>query len=214
MSKPYSSLPEALKGITSQMGDNILEDIKLVNILSDVYSIDDIPAAKTILKNMVSEGFCSEVLSSKDDPSWKIKGKMISAKITAQNGFKESITNFIIDSIFYALGNIEDRPQIPQSATVSKRNVVDIEIELKKLKGEYLAFLEDNVVVSDDNPAYFETNDKSEIFEYQGKIDILNSVLGKNDVSWCQDRYNEVIAKYAPVPTPPKKTGFFRRLFG
>lgn len=212
MSKPYSSLPEALKGITSQMGDNILEDIKLVNILSDVYSIEDIPAAKTILKIMVSEGYCSEILSSKDDPSWKIKGKMISAKITAQNGFKESITDFLLDSMFYALGKIEDFPQIPLSATVTSRNVVDLEIELKKLKGEYLTFLEDNVVVSDDNPAYFETNDKSEIFEYQGKIEILNSVLGKKDLSWCKERYNEVIKKYTPVP--PQKIGFFRRLFG
>ena len=42
MSKPYHTLPEALKGIVSQMGDNVIEDIKLVNILDDLYTLDDI----------------------------------------------------------------------------------------------------------------------------------------------------------------------------
>ena len=215
MSKPYHTLPEALKGIVSQMGDNVIEDIKLVNILDDLYTLDDIPAAKNILRVMQSDGCFSEILASLSNSSWEVKYKMMVAKVTLQSGFKEDITQFIFDSIYYALGKIEKEPVFKTVVGGSSKQLVDLEIELKKLKGEFLTYIDDNVMVSDDSPAFFLANDKSDIFEYEEKINILNSALGKSDKSWCDERIKEVILKNSPTkPKAERKKNFFHRLFG
>ena len=55
-SKPYHNLPQALRGVVSEMGEKVIGDIKLVNILADVCSLEDIPAAGSILKKMLADG--------------------------------------------------------------------------------------------------------------------------------------------------------------
>ena len=214
MSKPYHSLPEALRGVISERGEKVIEDIKLVNILSDVCSLDDIPAAHSILKKMLSDGYGTEILTISSNQTWEIKMKMLSSKIASQNGFRDDITQYIIESIAYGLGKREDAPKAINATDNLSQSLADLEIELKKLKGEYLTFLEDNVMTDDERPASFLTDDKSEIYEYREKIIMLSEALGKNDMSWCDDRMKEILDKYTPKPKSKNKKGFFKRLFG
>ena len=214
MSKPYHSLPEALRGIISKMGETVIEDIKLVNILADMCSFEDIPAANSILKKMLSDGYGAEIMTISDNPSWEIKMKMLSSKIASRNGFREDITQYIIDSFVYGLGKTEKLPKSIIISSNQSSSITDLEIELKKLKGDYITFLDDNVMIADDQPASFNTNDKSEIYEYREKIRMLSEALGKKDLSWCDDRMTEILEKYAPIPKSIKKIGFLKRLFG
>jgi len=214
MSKPYHSLPEALRGIISEMGDYVIEDIKLVNILADVCSLEDIPAANNILKKMLSDGYGKEIISILANPSWEIKMKMLSSRIASRNGFREEITQYIIDSFVYGLGKTDKLPKSIITSSNPPCSITDLEIELKKLKGDYITFLDENVMTADDEPASFNTDDKSEIYEYREKIRILSEALGKKDLSWCDDRMTEILEKYAPKPKGIKRKGFLKRLFG
>ena len=42
----------------------------------------------------------------------------------------------------------------------------------------------------------------------------LSEALGKKDLSWCDDRMNEILEKNAPKQIIIKKKSFFKRLFG
>lgn len=214
MSKPYQNLPEAMKGIITQMGERVIEDNRLVNILADVYALDEIPAVKSVLRKIISSGYGAEIFSYKDNPTWDIKEKLLVAKIVAQDGFKEDLTQFVIDSILYGLGKIDEVPKINITSDTETRRIVDLDLELRKLKNAYLSYIEDNVMISDDKPAYYLTNDKSEIYEYREKIILLSSFLGKDNQSWCDENLNQVIEKYAPKSKFELKKGFFKRIFG
>lgn len=214
MSKPYHNLPQALRGIVSEMGEKVIGDIKLVNILADVCSLDEIPAAGSILKKMLADGYGTEILTIFENPTWEIKLRMLSSKIANQNGYREDITQYIIDSIAYGLGKLDEEPKTIRTTSIQAQGLADLEIELKKLKGEYLTYLEDNVMIDDEKPAFFLTDDKSEIYEYREKIVMLSNALDKNDLSWCDDRMKEVLDRNSPEPKSINKKGFFKRLFG
>lgn len=214
MSKPYNNLPEALKGIISENGKEIIEDVKLVNILSDLCSLDDIPVAKTIIKKILSDGYGKDIIVAANNPSWEIKLRMLSSKIANQNGYREDVTLYIIASFAYGLGMRESVPNKVVDASKPSGTITDLKIELKKLKGEFLSFIEDNVVVFDDKPASFQTDDKSEIYEYREKIKMLSALFSNADPNWCDDKINEVIDNNTPKPKKVIVKGFFKRLFG
>lgn len=214
MSKPYNSLPEALREIISDMGKEIIEDVRLANILSDLCSFDDIPVATTIIKKILSDGYGKEILMASSNPSWEIKLKMLSSKIAIQNAYRDDITLYIIDSFVYGLGKRDIVPNKVNNAGKTSSSVTDLKIEFKKLKGEYLSFIEDNVVVYDDKPASFQTDDKSEIYEYCEKIKMLSSLFSDADPNWCDEKLNEVIRNNSPEPKTKNVKGFFKRLFG
>ena len=214
MSKPYHNLPQALRGIVSEMGEQVVGDVKLVNILKDICSLDDIPAADSVLKKMLADGYGTEILYIFDNPTWEIKLRILSSKIANQNGYREDITQYIIDSIAYGLGKIEEEPKPIRTTSIQTIGITDLEIELKKLKGDYLTYLEDNVMIDDEMPAFYLTDDKSDIYEYREKIIMLSKALGKKDLSWCDDRMKEVLDKNAPKGKSFYKRGLFKRLFG
>lgn len=214
MSKPYKSLPEALRGIITKEGEKMLEDVKLVNILADLCSLEDMPAANTILKKVLTEGYGTEILTITSSPSWEMKLKVLSAKISSKNGYRSDIVQYIVDSVVYGLGKSEIIPKYIDVLSSPAKSMASLEIELRKLKGDYLRFLEENVMVSDDSPAYFLTDDKSEVFELREKIRILSDALGKDDLTWCDEKMNEVLEENSPKAVKLKKKGFFKRLFG
>ena len=214
MSKPYKSLPEALRGIITKEGEKMLEDVKLVNILADLCSLEDMPAANTILKKVLTEGYGTEILTITSSPSWEMKLKVLSAKISSKNGYRSDIVQYIVDSVVYGLGKSEIIPKYIDVLSSPAKSMASLEIELRKLKGDYLRFLEENVMVSDDSPAYFLTDDKSEVFELREKIRILSDALGKDDLTWCDEKMNEVLEENSPKAVKLKKKGFCKRLFG
>lgn len=214
MEQSYNSFPQAVKAIISEYGQNVMSDVKFYNIVSDVFTLDHISGARTIIRKMLADGYGIEMISIFANQSWDVKIKMLSSKIASQNGFREDIVGYIIDSIAYGLGKREDEPKEIQINASNSCSISDLEIELKKLRGEYLTYLEDNVMIADDQPASYNTNDKSDIYEYREKIRMLSDALGKKDFSWCDERMNEVLKKYAPKPKSFMKKSFFKKLFG
>lgn len=196
------------------MGEKVIEDVKLVNILSDVCSLDEFPAANSILKKMLTDGYGSEIMAIVADPAWEVRLKVLESIIVSQNGYRDDITKYIVESFAYGLGKIEKEPKAVSDVNNPFTSMADLELELKKLKGEYITFLEDNVLTAEGQPVSFLTNDKSEIYEYREKINLLNEALGKTDSTWCDDRMKEVLDKHSRKAETKQKKSFINRLFG
>ena len=52
----------ALKKVVELQTEDILKDVKLINILSDFKDYDDMPSSKYILKYMINEGLIANLL--------------------------------------------------------------------------------------------------------------------------------------------------------
>ena len=55
-------LYNALKKVVELQSEEILKDVKLINILSDFRAYDDMPSSKYLLKFMISEGLMANLL--------------------------------------------------------------------------------------------------------------------------------------------------------
>lgn len=117
-------------------------------------------------------------------------------------------------SYTYRQSEPEKDPKVNSDAGNPFKSMSDLEIELKIIKGEYITFLENNVLIADGQPASFLTNDKSEIYELREKIIMLSKALGKNDLSWCDNLMKEILEKNSSKTKARQKKGFINRLFG
>lgn len=55
------SLHITIRKAVNQFGMNILNEVRLINILLDLGGFDDIPASKVILKEMITDGYCQKI---------------------------------------------------------------------------------------------------------------------------------------------------------
>lgn len=129
------TLYDAIKKVIKQFGHNILTEKKIINILSDYGAFKTLQATKTILKNMVENGFCQKVcdlgkkkrfflfsgsnssLYKPDGNEWNLKLSSLATNIAQQGGFEKNIVTYVIDCITYGLGWIEEVPSLPQTLT-------------------------------------------------------------------------------------------------
>lgn len=63
MANNNKKLHEAIRDIITQQGKSVIKDVRLVNILSDTMSFDDLPAAKAILRDILRSGYGENYLS-------------------------------------------------------------------------------------------------------------------------------------------------------
>ena len=210
----YKTLPQATKAIISDFGEDVVKDIKFVNILSDVYDIESIPGAKNILRKILSDGYGKEIFAALKKQDWEVKTTMLCFKVFTEKGFKEDVTKYIFDSFVYGSGLRESPPELFKPLTSNKYYKDDLEVELRRLKNDYLSVLEDSIEIPDDCSGYFTANAKSDLFELKEKIILLGNAIGKEERQWCIDKENETLEKYNIEPKENRKIGFFKRLFG
>lgn len=106
-------LYNALKKVVELQTEDILKDVKLINILSDFKAYDDMPSSKYLLKYMVSEGLIANLLyeyQSKIDINTLLDSH--ETLLSDTYGFKESLANYVVRSLAYALGWISEIPSI------------------------------------------------------------------------------------------------------
>lgn len=103
----------ALKKVVELQTEDILKDVKLINILSDFKAYDDMPSSKYLLKYMISEGLMANLLyeyQSQDDLNILLNSQILLLSNTY--GYKESLADYVVRSLAYALGWTYEVPSI------------------------------------------------------------------------------------------------------
>lgn len=94
-------LHKALQHIIQTEGQDIIKEIRLVNILDDFNAYQDIPASKYILRAIIAEEYTNKLLAL---GKWDNNAVMILQKFSALTGFIPESVSIIFQSIAFGLG--------------------------------------------------------------------------------------------------------------
>lgn len=114
-------LGPALKTIVEIEGKEVLNDIRLVNMLDDYKAFENIPASKNILKMLISDGYVNQFLSVCES------GDNIESfchYIASTSGFQIERIEYVIQSISFALGLKDGNTTNPKAEPVSKKRTL------------------------------------------------------------------------------------------
>lgn len=113
MTKETKTLPQAIKIIVGLYGQDVVKDVRMVNIMGDVVTLEDNLAVKTILRDVLKLGYGGKVLAIngiKDD--YNIKIKAYTKEISDLYGYKETIVQYVLFSLAYGIGLCPYLPRI------------------------------------------------------------------------------------------------------
>jgi len=105
MKKESKSLPQAIKTIIDHYGKDVLNDVRLVNILTDVVTLDDSLAVKNTFREIIKLGYGKKILSlmsAKGDLKMKIR--VYAKGIAETKGYNEVIVQYVLFSLSYGIG--------------------------------------------------------------------------------------------------------------
>ena len=133
----------ALRNIISVDGQDIIKDVRVINILNDYNIFQNNAGIKYMLRAFIEDGYINQLLSvGKLDNSIS----MLSNKIATNTGFTTSMIGYIIYSIVYGLGWSNERPsnQLNQQINSPQKQSSQIPNSFKRMtKKEQELFLGD-----------------------------------------------------------------------
>lgn len=111
--KETSKLPNAIKTIVEKRGKDVANDVVLVNIMDDIYDLDESRATKNVLKVLLNLGY-GEKLASLNPMSDNINLKITSytQEIVDSLGYDELVTHYVVSSILFGLGLLPNNPHL------------------------------------------------------------------------------------------------------
>lgn len=121
----------ALQLAIEQFGTSILDDSKLVNVLLDLGAFKTAPYAKTVIRELIAEGYMQKIMQVGHDEN---RINTLVSMITSQSGFTLQIVEYIVNCLLYTLNYIDFEPKYtPQNYTSKANSTIAKDI----LKGEY-----------------------------------------------------------------------------
>lgn len=127
----------ALKNVIQTHGEDIIKDVKLVNILDDFHAYDEFPVARYILRSIIADGYSSKLYSI---GQWNSKALQLESKFVSTTGFIPNHVNRIFKSFAFGFGWINEleieveelleseNPSTPQYEQKKARNVPKVSI--------------------------------------------------------------------------------------
>lgn len=113
MAKETKALPEAIKLVIDKHGKIIVGGVLFVNIINDLVDLEDDAAVKAILKDILSMGYGQKMLViNHEQEDFHLKIKAFAKEISSSRGYKDIIVQYILYSIAYGLGWINQTPRI------------------------------------------------------------------------------------------------------
>jgi hypothetical protein len=94
-------LHKAIKNIVETEGQEIVKDVRLINILSDFRAFDAIPASKYILRAVIVDGYAQKLLAI---GSWNTQSENLCSQFVAMTGFQNDYVSIVFQSLAYGLG--------------------------------------------------------------------------------------------------------------
>ena len=104
----YNGLIKATEQIVAKFGKDVLTEERFVNILQDLYPDRDNPAVFRIIKSMINDGYCSDLLSCNKDNIQNFVSKT-SLAFNQKNGFDKQLVENIIYSFAVGCGVISQK---------------------------------------------------------------------------------------------------------
>ena len=195
MEKQTKSLPESIKGVIQQYGNDIVKSIRLSNILDDVASFDDLPAAKPVLRTLLKAGYGEKLLSVKKD--WNLKVNSYTTEICQNYGSP------VVPK--YASGN-KATASSSTKHTNKTNTIADLKGELSAQKKEYRRLLDTLLVIPAKTSAYYPASALTKLSLVEGKIKLLSDALKTNDADWCiQEKEKVLQAHYKDTSSLKRK---------
>ena len=100
-------LEEALRKVIRQFGVSVLQEKRLMFILSDFRAFNDHPAVKQVFQSIVSDGSGKELCSlflDDDSEGCLTYARNLKKSLAADRHFKQELADYAVDSITFALG--------------------------------------------------------------------------------------------------------------
>ncbi len=91
----------ALRNIIDIEGVDIINESRIINILSDCKTFDAMPASKYILRAIIADGYTKRLLSF---GKWDVNAMTLCNHFATCTGFQEEYVNLIFQSLAYGLG--------------------------------------------------------------------------------------------------------------
>lgn len=98
-------LHKALRNIIQTDGQDVLKELRLVNILDDFNAYQDIPASKYILRAIIADGYTAKIMAI---GQWNSTAESLANKFSTVTGFIPQSVYSIFQSIAYGLGWINN----------------------------------------------------------------------------------------------------------
>lgn len=95
------SLHKILKSIVDCDGANALDDVLVVNKLSDLQAYGNLPSAKYVLRAIIDGGYAKKMQPLK---KWDAQCITLQDKFITETGFQRDIVEYLFQSIMYAFG--------------------------------------------------------------------------------------------------------------
>lgn len=129
------TLHDAIRQVVRQFGHSILQDAKVVNILSDYGGFRTMSATKPIIKFMVAQGYCQKIIElgrtntwvlfakkntpiqKPSDDKWIDKLQQLGTNIAHMGGFELYLVTYVLDCIVYGLEWTENPPSMDEAYT-------------------------------------------------------------------------------------------------
>lgn len=203
MTKNDRTLSESIKEVIQQYGSDVVKSNRLSNILDDVASFDELPAAKPVLRALLKAGYGEKLLKGKKN--WELKVKSHTTEICQNYGFQQDIVEYLLSSIVYGLGFSKIIPKFDSSSrqiakskkrTSKAKTISDLKEELNALKKEYCELLDSLLIIPDKASAYYPASALTRLSFVEGKIKILNDALKINDDDWCKIEKDKILKEY------------------
>lgn len=94
-------LHKAIKSVIETDGQEIVKDVRLVNILSDFQAFDAIPASKYILRAVIADGYSQKLLAI---GAWNSQSENLCNQFVATTGFQSDYVSIVFQSLAFGLG--------------------------------------------------------------------------------------------------------------
>lgn len=210
------SLTEAIKGLITKRGIDVVETKQFVNVLDDVGAFKNEPAAtKKVMKGLMDADFGKLVveLSKKKENNWQNVIRKTVSDYAAKSGYKDELINGIAATILYSAGIISELPKVDNTSsshqTTSRptnNQIKDPKELMFALKQEYISALKELLTIKSDefgfNYGYFSTEANTKLYVIESKIKLVARELDEIDIDrWLFNERKKVEDKNRPSTT-------------
>lgn len=110
-------LHQALKHIIKAEGQDIVTDLRLVNILNDLNAYQDIQGSKYILRAIIADGFAQKLLHI---GSWNNDAINLASRFASNTGFMPESVEVLFKSLAFGLGWVNQLPKTTNANSAPK----------------------------------------------------------------------------------------------
>lgn len=205
MIKEPKTLPQAIKIIVGIYGKDVVNDVRMVNIMNDVVSLEDPNAVKSILRDVIRLGYGGKILAiNAPKDNYHLKVKTFSNEISDSLGYKEVMVQYILYSIAFGIGicpqepylrsqNLQKRERVVQDSTEDDQKEV---FEGKKIPYKAIAAIFFVLLVGGSLWWYVESNASAEREKFDSMVFTGNSLMSTGDYDNALESYKEAYNGY------------------